>query len=95
MEVSCERCKKVFEDSSLLKHIVQDKACESHYGSERLNEMKKQKKKLKMQQYRKRLSIQEKKKINEKQREYDQLPETKEKRKQISDPFMFEESTHV
>ena len=61
MEVRCEFCLKELTSSTLLKHISHEKACESHYCQERLNEMKKEKEKLRKRQYRKNISIEQKK----------------------------------
>ena len=83
MEVSCEFCKKGLKESTILKHIVQNKACKVHYGPEKLQTMKKEKEKLRKKNYRQSLSSKQKEKIIDKQREYDQRPERKQKRKEI------------
>ena len=95
MEVSCEFCKKELKESTILKHIVQNKACKVHYGPEKLQTMKKEKEKLRKKKYRQSLSSKQKEKIIDKQREYDQRPERKQKRKQIreiKDPKGIEEA---
>ena len=83
MEVSCELCKKELKQSTILKHIVQNKACKFHYGPQRFQKMKKEKEKLRKKHYRQSLSSNTKKKIINSQREYDQKTERKQKRKEI------------
>ena len=79
MDTPCDFCGKTFGKKSLLRHIGQSKACKSHYGP-RFIEMKTKQVSERNENYKKNLTIKEKKKALKNNRiRYANNPDLKEK----------------